>query len=61
MNINDTLQYLNIGLPDDIARAGLLAGLYHDCGRFPQFCQYRTFVDAASVNHAHLSLSLIHI
>lgn len=46
-------------LPDDIARAGLLAGLYHDCGRFPQFCQYRTFVDAASVNHAHLSLKVL--
>ncbi len=46
-------------LPDDIARAALLAGLYHDCGRFPQFRQYRTFVDAASSNHARLSLDVL--
>lgn len=46
-------------LPDDIARAGLLAGLYHDCGRFPQFLRYRTFADAASVNHARLSLDVL--
>lgn len=39
----------------ELCRASLLAALYHDCGRFPQFRQYRTFLDAKSVNHAVLS------
>lgn len=46
-------------MPEDVARAALLAGLYHDCGRFPQFRQYHTFADAASVNHARLSLDVL--
>ncbi len=46
-------------MPDDIGRAALLAGLYHDCGRFPQFRQYRTFADAASVNHARIGLDVL--
>ena len=40
---------------DAACRAARLAALYHDCGRFPQFRRYRTFMDAASVNHAVLS------
>ena len=44
---------------ENIARAGLLAALYHDCGRFPQYRQYRTFADALSVNHARLSLDTL--
>ena len=39
----------------ELCRAAILAALYHDCGRFPQFKQYRTFLDAKSVNHAVLS------
>ena len=39
----------------ELCRASVLAALYHDCGRFPQFKQYRTFLDAKSVNHAVLS------
>ena len=39
----------------ELGRASLLAALYHDCGRFPQFKKFRTFLDAASVNHAVLS------
>lgn len=39
----------------ELCRAAVLAALYHDCGRFPQFRQYRTFLDAKSVNHAVLS------
>ena len=38
-----------------LCRAALLGALYHDCGRFPQFQRYRTFMDATSVNHALLS------
>lgn len=43
----------------DSARASLLAALYHDCGRFPQFRQYGTFVDARSVDHARLGVSVL--
>ena len=39
----------------ELCHAAILAALYHDCGRFPQFKRYRTFLDAKSVNHAVLS------
>lgn len=32
-------------------RALLLAALYHDIARFPQYAQYQTFSDARSFNH----------
>ena len=38
-----------------VARAQLLASLYHDLGRFPQYHRFGTFIDTASVNHARLS------
>ena len=28
----------------ELGRAAVLAALYHDCGRFPQFSKYRTFL-----------------
>ena len=34
-------------------------GLLHDVGRFPQYCQYRTFKDADSENHATRSVRVI--
>ena len=34
-------------------RALLLAALYHDIARFPQYAQYQTFSDARSFNHGH--------
>lgn len=40
---------------NEACRAAVIAALYHDCGRFPQFRTYRTFLDAKSVNHAVLS------
>lgn len=43
------------GEDSSACRAAILAALFHDCGRFPQFKRYRTFLDAASVNHAVLS------
>lgn len=42
-----------------VGRAAMLAGLYHDCGRFPQFRQYHTFQDAQSVDHAKLGAEII--
>ena len=44
----------------ELARAAVLAALYHDCGRFPQFRDYRTFADAHSINHAQLGVDVIH-
>lgn len=43
----------------ELARAAVLAALYHDCGRFPQFRDYHTFADAHSVNHAQLGVDVI--
>jgi putative nucleotidyltransferase with HDIG domain len=34
-----------------LAEAG---GLFHDIGRFPQYCRYKTFRDGISVNHGKL-------
>jgi hypothetical protein len=34
-------------------------GLLHDIGRFPQYAQYRTFRDSASVNHGRLGAEVI--
>jgi hypothetical protein len=34
-----------------LCRALLLAALYHDLARFPQYARYHTFSDARSVNH----------
>ena len=45
----------------ETARAALLAALYHDCGRFPQFRDYHTFMDAQSVDHAQLGVDVIRV
>jgi len=33
--------------------------LFHDLGRFPQYCRYKTFKDSASVNHALLGAEIL--
>lgn len=33
--------------------------LFHDLGRFPQYCRYRTFRDSDSVNHAGLGVRVL--
>lgn len=43
-----------LNVSEDVARGALLAALYHDVGRFPQYAQYRTFSDQRSVNHGIL-------
>ena len=37
--------------PPALRRALLLAALYHDIARFPQYARYQTFSDARSFNH----------
>jgi hypothetical protein len=36
-----------------------VAALCHDLGRFPQYQEFRTFLDSASLNHAHLSAQIL--
>ena len=43
-------------LPPRQEEAALLAALYHDAGRFPQYRTYKTFKDDQSENHAHLGV-----
>ncbi len=41
------------------ARTCLLAALYHDVARFPQFARWRTFRDSRSVNHGLLGVKVL--
>ncbi|MCR5813062.1 MAG: HD domain-containing protein [Desulfovibrio sp.] len=43
----------------DLARACLLAALYHDIARFEQYLRYRTFKDRNSVDHGRFGVHLI--
>jgi hypothetical protein len=36
-----------------------VAALCHDLGRFPQYQEFRTFLDRESINHAHLSAQIL--
>lgn len=42
-----------------LARACLLAALYHDVARFEQYLRYRTFRDGESCNHALLGVKIL--
>lgn len=42
-----------------VARACLLAALYHDVARFPQYSRWRTFKDSLSANHGLLGVSVL--
>lgn len=37
----------------------VLAALYHDVGRFPQYTQWKTFKDSISVNHALVGVKIL--
>lgn len=47
------------GLEGQEGRAALLAALYHDTGRFPQYVRWRTFSDAESENHGYLGVHVV--
>jgi len=36
-----------------------VVALCHDLGRFPQYQEFRTFLDSESINHAHLSAQIL--
>ncbi len=40
-------------------RACLLAALFHDVARFPQFARWRTFKDSNSTNHGRLGVKVL--
>jgi hypothetical protein len=42
-----------------LERAALLAALYHDIARFPQYARWRTFRDADSVNHGQFGVKIL--
>ncbi len=48
---NARLILAGLPVPPRLAHLGLLAALFHDIGRFPQYQQYGTFRDPDSVNH----------
>jgi hypothetical protein len=53
---------LGAGLPTPfplLERAALLAALYHDVARFPQFYRWRTFRDANSVDHGRFGVKIL--
>ncbi|MDL2271723.1 HD domain-containing protein [Desulfovibrio sp. OttesenSCG-928-I05] len=41
--------------PPALRRALLLAALYHDLARFPQYARFKTFSDPRSFNHGHMA------
>lgn len=45
--------------PAPLGRACLLAALYHDVARFPQYARWRTFKDSLSVNHGLLGVKVL--
>lgn len=42
-----------------LGRACLLAALYHDVARFPQYARWHTFKDSLSVNHGLLGVKVL--
>ncbi|MBG0790108.1 MAG: HD domain-containing protein [Desulfovibrionaceae bacterium] len=46
----------NETVPAHEAELAILASLYHDIGRFPQFARYGTYKDADSLNHGRMGV-----
>ena len=54
----DAAKRLRLPLPL-LERAALLAALYHDVARFPQFYLWRTFRDTSSINHGLFGVKIL--
>ena len=46
-------------LEDEDEKAAVLAGIFHDIGRFRQLLEYNTFNDAASIDHAMFAVGIL--
>ena len=46
-------------IESQLSERALLAALFHDIGRFPQYKRYTTFNDRKSVNHGHLGVKVL--
>lgn len=46
-------------LDENERKTALLAGIFHDIGRFPQLVEYNTFYDEKSVDHAEKGVSIL--
>lgn len=57
----DEMKFLAVqtGLSNEKTAIAYIIALFHDIGRFGQFCKYRTFDDSRSINHAALSVETI--
>ncbi|WP_418591559.1 HD domain-containing protein [Gemmiger sp.] len=49
----------SLSLPQQDIDLAWLSGILHDVGRFEQLRRYNTFMDAQSVSHAALSVSVL--
>ena len=56
-NARTIIEHNTIG--SQLGDAAMLAALFHDIGRFPQYQKYRTFNDKKSVNHGHLGVNVL--
>ncbi|HEU0264394.1 MAG TPA: HD domain-containing protein, partial [Geobacterales bacterium] len=48
-----------LGIAEPMARLARLIALFHDVGRFPQYCRYKTFKDSESENHGALGARVL--
>jgi hypothetical protein len=48
-----------LGIAEPLARLARLIALFHDVGRFPQYCRYKTFKDSESENHGALGARVL--
>jgi HD domain-containing protein len=46
-------------LDEDRLTLAEAVALFHDLGRFPQYCRYKTFNDGMSVNHAQMGARIL--
>lgn len=49
----------SIGLSDEEVNRSKICGLFHDLGRFPQFTEYKTFIDHNSFDHGDKSAEIL--
>jgi putative nucleotidyltransferase with HDIG domain len=49
----------HLKLDDEDAKVAVLAGIFHDIGRFKQLTEYNTFNDAESFDHADYAIEII--